>query len=290
MNTNGSAVGNEELNTNGINTQEVLNQEFITAIENEDYDTLRKLIDTAESKYDLLNSTNNDENDTPLCAAVQCESRELVEFILNELRSSASETLNAIKASAPSASEASINKKSSRGKTALHHAAEIFDENTVDILLSVPGIDVNPVDDKGNTPIHYAADNEISLALLLEEKDIDVNAVNKDGNTALHLAAANKCAKCVEMLLAHPKINKNPINNEGYSPITIAIDSSGVMTNDFNSTESAKYKTIEKLIEMGCDVNKGTIIIDGKIKTKVNALDYANKFEQGLMVPISKTY
>jgi len=73
---------------------------------------------------------------------------------------------------------------------ALLRAASAGNADTVRTLLTSPNVDVNGVDDQGNTALILAArfgHNEVVRALLLAQADRKVK--NKEGKTALMLAA-----------------------------------------------------------------------------------------------------
>jgi len=73
---------------------------------------------------------------------------------------------------------------------ALLRAASAGNADTVRSLLASPNVDVNGVDDQGNTALILAArfgHNEVVRALLLAKADVKVK--NKEGKTALMLAA-----------------------------------------------------------------------------------------------------
>jgi len=73
---------------------------------------------------------------------------------------------------------------------ALLRAASAGNADTVRTLLVSPNVDVNGVDDQGNTALILAArfgHNDVVTALLLAKADVKVK--NKDGKTALMLAA-----------------------------------------------------------------------------------------------------
>ncbi len=73
---------------------------------------------------------------------------------------------------------------------ALLRAAAAGNADTVRSLLASPNIDVNGVDDNGNTPLIQAArlgHDEVVAALLAAKADVKTR--NKEGKTALMLAA-----------------------------------------------------------------------------------------------------
>ncbi|KKO97557.1 hypothetical protein THAR02_10340 [Trichoderma harzianum] len=107
-----------------------------------------------------------------------------------------------------------VNKKDPVGYSLLHRACslrpkisikknmgmQIFEAELMDIssshlvaeLLKRPGIDVNLLDEEGNTPLLLAVKNyqRDAVRLLLEREDTDVSIQNQDGNDALTLASS----------------------------------------------------------------------------------------------------
>ena len=63
--------------------------------------------------------------------------------------------------------------------------------------------DINQVDEKGNTPLHWAAYNghEEVAAYLLSLKEVDVNAQDNEGQTPLFLATFYGNTRIVRRLL-----------------------------------------------------------------------------------------
>lgn len=88
-----------------------------------------------------------------------------------------------------------------RGTTALHHAVWQEDEGSVNALLTC-GVDVNVVNDKGETALHLAArkGNREFLQLLCEQPGINLNACDKDKKTAIECAADNKHFEAFDFL------------------------------------------------------------------------------------------
>ena len=59
------------------------------------------------------------------------------------------------------------------------------------------------------------------VRLLLDRNDVDVNAVNDAGNTAL--ITASKFSDCVDLLLSREGIDVNVVNNQGLSALEISL-------------------------------------------------------------------
>ncbi|KAL6690235.1 ankyrin repeat-containing domain protein [Trichoderma pleuroticola] len=106
-----------------------------------------------------------------------------------------------------------VNGKDATGSNLLHKACrpyprimhesnsefvvDLLETNTgllVTELLKIPGVDVNLLDGKGNTPLLLAVKNQQRdvVRLLLEREDIDVLAKDEQGNDALWLASIHK--------------------------------------------------------------------------------------------------
>ena len=84
---------------------------------------------------------------------------------------------------------------------ALFRAAAAGNADTVRALLASPGVDVNAVDEHGNTPLIEAArfgHDQVVTALLIAKAN--VNARNDQGKTALMLAAEGGHDETVRVL------------------------------------------------------------------------------------------
>lgn len=84
---------------------------------------------------------------------------------------------------------------------ALLRAASAGNADTVRTLLASPDVDVNGIDDHGNTALIQAArlgHDEVVTALLIAKADM--NAKNDEGKTALMLAAEGGHDETIKML------------------------------------------------------------------------------------------
>tara|TARA_Y100001960_G_C13999218_1_gene505952 strand:- start:9 stop:515 length:507 start_codon:yes stop_codon:yes gene_type:complete len=98
-------------------------------------------------------------------------------------------------------SSADIEAQDSENSTPLHQAA--IENSTVAILLIEHGADIEAQDADGNTPLHTAAQsNSIEVANLLIEHGADVEAQDADGNTPGDRAIESNSLAVTNLLLA----------------------------------------------------------------------------------------
>jgi ankyrin repeat protein len=95
-----------------------------------------------------------------------------------------------------------IARRDEKGETPLHWAAENNSKNVAELLIT-NGADVNAEDKYGNTPLLVAAkSNSRDVAELLIAKGVNVNAENKYGNMPLLVAANSNSKDVAELLIA----------------------------------------------------------------------------------------
>ena len=104
-----------------------------------------------------------------------------------------------------------INAVDLKGQTVLHYAADGNKNEPLSLLLQQPGLDLGARDNRGQTALHLAAwglgSGENAFKLLLDQPGVDVQALDIDGCTALHNTCKNLGnLAALKELLSHPDI------------------------------------------------------------------------------------
>lgn len=119
--------------------------------------------------------------------------------------------------------DADVNATNKEGIT-LFQQAIVSSQTPIAKLLAERGANINdPFPDDGKSCLHIAATKNIRLVRLLLEYNVDVNAVDNLGNTVLHTVASIKTRDptAVEILKTN-RANVNIKNKEGDTPLHIA--------------------------------------------------------------------
>ncbi|KAI5734694.1 hypothetical protein M8J77_009566 [Diaphorina citri] len=119
--------------------------------------------------------------------------------------------------------DADVNATNKEGITLFQHAI-VSSQTPIAKLLAERGANINvPFPDDGKSCLHIAATKNIRLVRLLLEYNVDVNAVDNLGNTVLHTVASIKTRDptAVEILKTN-RANVNINNKEGDTPLHIA--------------------------------------------------------------------
>lgn len=179
------------------------------------------------------------ESVTPLQNAVENESGELVELLINK--------------------GANVNERNIYGETALHYAAFWFDDDFVKsteegnelsisrkrrdiiMLLVSHGIDVNAVDEDGKTAFIWAASfANLQISRMLLSIGANPMIMDKDGLTALHYAVLEEYDPAFIDLWIESGLDINVKSSSGMSALDYVLDFGG-------------GDIVEKLIECGAE-------------------------------------
>ncbi|KAJ6139183.1 hypothetical protein N7471_005669 [Penicillium samsonianum] len=120
------------------------------------------------------------------------------------------------------------------GKTPLHVAVaqnhcsdhRVSRKDTIDAHLQAPGIDLDPRDENGRTPLSIAAGlNSAASAWfvkkMLENPNVDINSQDLHGKTVLYHSVESKNIRVAKLLLSQSHINPNL--NTKYLPLFFAV-------------------------------------------------------------------
>lgn len=115
-----------------------------------------------------------------------------------------------------------LNIYSKNGKTPLHIAASKGYDSVIKKLVE-KGADVNLTDKDGKTPLHISAhhSNEKAIAELLKAPKIQIDKVDNFGQTALHITAFQNSNNCAQLLMSSG-CNINLCDNFGQTALHIA--------------------------------------------------------------------
>ena len=141
---------------------------------------------------------------------------------------------------------ADVNAKDTDGTTPLHSAAR--DKPSPAVLDFLLKADVNAKDADGNTPLHAAAAFNPSPAVLeiLLKAGADVNAKDADGSTPLHAAARDNPSPAVLEILLKAGADVNAKDKDGDTPLHWA------------ALDDPSPAAFEVLLKAGADVNAKT--------------------------------
>jgi ankyrin repeat protein len=139
------------------------------------------------------------------------------------------------------------------GDSLLIMASKKGNKQIVEYLLE-KGVNINLTNKNGNAALHMAAHNgheEVLKALL--EKGANINLSNTKGNTPLHLAAYKGQKGIVEILLANINCEKSVFNQQGYTPLLLAIspDAENEVKKDIIELFKSKGVSIHETTQFG---------------------------------------
>ena len=134
-----------------------------------------------------------------------------------------------------------VDTKSGNGSTPIHFAAQMGNDSTVALLASL-GASVNEKGSLEFSPLHYAAQNGHTTTIqLLESLGADVTSRNQDGDTPLHSAAFEGFDPAIALLVSLGVDATTPNGNTGTTPLHVA-------------ARMGHASTIALLVELGANV------------------------------------
>ncbi|EKV06020.1 hypothetical protein PDIG_71560 [Penicillium digitatum PHI26] len=120
------------------------------------------------------------------------------------------------------------------GKTPLHVAvgrnhcykSHAPCKDTINALLQAPGIDLDPRDENGRTPLSIAVGLNMSVSVwfvetMLNNPNVDINSQDIHGKTVLYHSVESRNIRAAELLLSQSHINPNL--NTTYLPLFFAV-------------------------------------------------------------------
>lgn len=212
-----------------------INEQLLTACGQGNVKEVKKLVSKQGADVSYCRKDNPDKRlpkTTPLYEACRQASnkknkKEIIEFLLEH--------------------GADVNMSDSKGDTPLHHAVLNGEDETVALLLLCPAININQLNDEGETALYKACITENQL---IAKKLIDAGALanqgDKDGITPLHQACQKHNQNIVNLLLECPGIQIDPTDNKGFTPLHVLSDKP--------YPDSAPIA--EQLLRQGADINK----------------------------------
>ncbi|EJT77594.1 hypothetical protein GGTG_02700 [Gaeumannomyces tritici R3-111a-1] len=117
-----------------------------------------------------------------------------------------------------------IDSGDNRGQTPLSWAAESGHEAVVKLLFDTGEVDINSSDNAGQTPLLLAArcGHEAVVKFLLNTGKIDINSRDNGGQTPLSCAVENGHEAVVKLLLDTGNVDIHSRNNKGQTPLSLA--------------------------------------------------------------------
>ena len=159
---------------------------LFTSINENNLYVLRKLIELPN----LDPNIPDNDNFTPFQYAIEKMNEEIVDLLIHLPKIDINSTLNC------------------QDLTLLQYFAQKRNLNSMELLLKI-GADVNSINSKGETALHFAIGNKEwieGINLLLNVEGIKVDIIDKSGRTPLRLAVLNQQINVIKALLRFPDL------------------------------------------------------------------------------------
>jgi ankyrin repeat protein len=169
------------------------------------------------------------------------------------------------------------------GETALMIACNKGNEELVELLCQMDGININKKDDSKLTALMHACYNDFPkcVKLLYQMDNIDVNAKDCIGCTALMTACEEGAGECVDYLLKINNVDINYKNESGKTALMLACE-------EHIRLFVVYIKSKEKCVKLLCQMDE--IDINAKDNNGRTALMSADKNEYTKCAEILKKY
>lgn len=139
------------------------------------------------------------------------------------------------------------NHADSFGNTPLHQSCYNGHSESVKAMLKNPDIEVDAINDAGDTPLSIAVgEGNLYIVELLLEAGANVNRQNNNGESLLHLAARQRKPHLVNTLIKYGA-DFNARNRNGETPLICAIKSKGA--------EKGSVDIVELLLEYKAELD-----------------------------------
>ncbi len=144
----------------------------------------------------------------------------------------------------------------------LFRAAGCGHAEVVELLLRKGNADPNAKDCFGRVALHGPAQtNDVRVHEHLINANANVNAIGSDKKTPLHEACNMGRIKNVELLIAHPSIKVNELDNDQFPPLYKALCSSDANKDYFNKCVNRDIVTqLLKRADIDVDVSNGIAV------------------------------
>ena len=144
----------------------------------------------------------------------------------------------------------------------LFRAAGCGHADVVELLLRKGNADPNAKDSFGRVALHGPAQtNDVRVHEHLINANADVNAIGSDKKTPLHEACNMGRIKNVELLIAHPSIKVNELDNDQFPPLYKALCSSDTNKDYYNKCVNRDIVTqLLNRADIDVDVSNGIAV------------------------------
>ena len=144
----------------------------------------------------------------------------------------------------------------------LFRAAGCGHPEIVELLIQKGNADPNAKDCFGRVALHGPAQtNDVRVHKYLINANADVNAIGSDKKTPLHEACNMGRIKNVELLIAHPNIKVNELDNDQFPPLYKALCSSDANKDYFNKCVNREIVTqLLNRADIDVDVSNGIAV------------------------------